>query len=118
MFVEAVSMGIGSFLSEESALEYEGSRAHSLKRNTLASFAMFAACVVGGLVPIIPYLFFDPLQAIPASIALSLGFLALLGFVQGHLSHVSPWTRMLRMVLLGGAAIMVGVVVGKIVGAV
>ncbi|MES2994832.1 MAG: VIT1/CCC1 transporter family protein [Patescibacteria group bacterium] len=113
--VEAFSMGIGSFLSEESAQEYEGVPTTNL-HTLLGSLAMFASCIIAGLVPIVPYFFLEDEQALFGSIALSLIVLAALGVVQARLSGRSVLPRVLRMVLLGGAAIFVGVLVGKAFG--
>jgi len=117
IFVEAVSMGIGSFLSEESGQEYEGRKVGSVKITALAALAMFVSCIVGGFVPFIPYFFFVGTAAIYASVIASLAALGLLGYIQARISRRKAWPRILRMVLLGGTAIAVGVVVGHLVGA-
>lgn len=116
IFVEAFSMGIGSFLSEESTQEYEGRRMSSVQA-ALGGIAMFVSCIAAGFVPILPYLFLDGAAALFWSIGLSLGVLGVLGFAQGQLAHRPAFPRILRMVLLGGMAIVVGVVVGKVFGA-
>jgi VIT1/CCC1 family predicted Fe2+/Mn2+ transporter len=113
--VEAFSMGIGSFLSEESAQEYEG-RSMTSMRAAAGGLAMFISCILAGLVPILPYLFLDGEAALAASIGLSLAVLAALGLVQGRIASRPVLPRILRMVLLGGAAILVGVAVGKVFG--
>lgn len=115
IFVEAFSMGIGSYLSEESAEEYEGKRVSGVSA-VIGAVLMFVSCVAAGFVPIIPYLLLDGSAALIGSIGLSLLVLALLGFVQGRLVHRRVMPRIFRMVLLGGAAILVGVVVGKVFG--
>lgn len=117
IFVEAFSMGIGSFLSEESAQEYEGRRTVSSVKAAAGGFVMFVSCVLAGLVPILPYLMLLSEAALPASIALSLSVLAGLGVAQAWLSRKAVWPRILRMVILGGTAIAVGVIVGRIFGA-
>ena len=117
IFVEAFSMGIGSFLSEESAQEYEGKRRMTSMRAASGGVVMFVSCVLAGFVPIIPYLVLPFEYALPGSIGLSLLVLSLLGYVHARLSKRAAWPRVLRMVLLGGTAILVGVLVGKLVGA-
>ncbi len=116
IFVEAFSMGVGSFLSEESAEDYEDKKKEG-KTTFYASIAMFLACIVGGFVPLLPYFVAEGITAIYASIALSVFFLGCLGFVQAKLSQKKVLPRVLRMVLLGGTAIAVGVIVGQVVGA-
>ncbi|HEX5774936.1 MAG TPA: VIT1/CCC1 transporter family protein [Candidatus Paceibacterota bacterium] len=116
IFVEAFSMGVGSFLSEESAQEYEGRSMTSL-RAAFGGVAMFVSCILAGLVPILPYLVLDGEAALAGSITLSLGVLAVLGLAQGRISRRPVLPRILRMVILGGAAVLIGVVVGKVFGA-
>lgn len=117
IFVEAFSMGVGSFLSEESAQEYERTRTVSSARAAAGGLVMFASCVLAGLVPIIPYLIFPSAYALAGSIAFSIAALALLGYAQARLSGRLAWPRIMRMALLGGAAILIGVMVGKVFGA-
>lgn len=117
IFVEAFSMGIGSFLSEESAQEYEGTRTVTSMHAASGGFVMFVSCVLAGLIPILPYLVLPYAYAMPGSIVLSLLILSLLGYVHALLAKKAAWPRVLRMVLLGGTAILVGVAVGKVVGA-
>lgn len=116
IFVEAFSMGVGSFLSEESAEDYEDTKGDGL-RTFYASIAMFVACVIGGFVPLLPYLVTEGVTAIYASIALSVFFLGCMGYVQAKVTGKKVWPRIVRMVLLGGTAIAVGVIVGQVVGA-
>jgi len=117
IFVEAFSMGIGSFLSEESAQEYDEVRTVSSMRAAAGGVVMFVSCVLAGLVPVIPYVLFSTAVAFPVSIGLSLFVLSLLGFVHARLVRRKIWPRVLRMVLLGGTAILVGVVVAKVFSA-
>ncbi|HYF29000.1 MAG TPA: VIT1/CCC1 transporter family protein [Candidatus Paceibacterota bacterium] len=116
IFVEAFSMGIGSFLSEESAQEYEKKRTMTSKRAALGGLVMFLSCIVGGLVPILPYLLLPPEYTLAGSITLSLIALSILGLVHARVSKRRAWPRVVRMVALGGTAILVGVAVGKLFG--
>ncbi|MEK7511010.1 MAG: VIT1/CCC1 transporter family protein [Patescibacteria group bacterium] len=116
VFVEAFSMGIGSFLSEESVQDNQGKRTVASVDAALGGLAMFVSCVVAGFVPVLPYLLLPSSAALPASIVVSLLVLSLVGYVHGRLVGKSVLPRMMRMVLLGGTAILVGVVVGKIFG--
>lgn len=116
IFVEAFSMGIGSFLSEESAEEYDGKKAGA-RITVYAAIAMFVSCIFGGFVPFLPYFFFSGMTAIIASVIASLTALGILGFVHARISKRRAWPRVLRMMILGGTAILVGVLVGQVVGA-
>ncbi len=108
-------MGIGSFLSEESAEEYEGRQTGTM-RVIAAAVVMFFACVIAGFIPLVPYFFVSGPAAIWSSASASLSVLALLGIIQARISNKRIWPRVLRMVALGGTAIVVGVLVGRLVG--
>lgn len=115
LFVEAFSMGVGSYLSEASAEEYTGAKnSISVQGALIMFFSYFAA----GFVPLAPYLVFDVTIAFILSISFSLLALFVLGAVS---SSIFKQTRTLRhgvkMLLIGGMAIAVGIIVGKLVNA-
>ena len=110
--VEAFSMAVGSFLSEEFVEEYEHKKEAYLQP-ALGAFIMFASFALAGFVPILPYLFFAGQQAILISVIASIIALFLLGMAGGHLSRIGIISRGLRMGLLGGSAIVIGIVVGS-----
>lgn len=113
IFVEGFSMAVGSFLSEESAEEYATKAQASDRRPFLGSLVMFISFIIAGFIPIIPYLIFSGSTALYWSIIFSLVFLFILGFVNAKVSTIKPWRRAVRMVVLGGLAISVGVIVGR-----
>ena len=115
LFVEAFSMGVGSFLSEESAEEYVGNKkSFSLHGALIMFFSYFAA----GFIPLAPYLMFDINKAFVSSVTLSLLALFLLGIVSSKIFQDKHSTKhAIRMLLIGGMAIAVGIVVGKLVNA-
>jgi VIT1/CCC1 family predicted Fe2+/Mn2+ transporter len=116
IFVEGFSMAVGSFLAEESAEEYEAGSAVSNRKPFLGAVAMFVSSVIAGFVPVVPYLLLSGTATETASIVLSIVFLGVLGFVHARIAKLSVWPRVIRMVILGGGAIVVGVVVGALVG--
>jgi VIT1/CCC1 family predicted Fe2+/Mn2+ transporter len=116
VFVEGFSMSVGSFLSEESAQEYVAGSNASNRVAVTGAGVMFVTFIIAGFVPIVPYLVFVGTNALWASIAVSVGLLAVLGFVQARFSKVNPWPRALRAAIFGGLAIGVGVLVGKLFG--
>lgn len=111
--VEGFSMGIGSFLTEETAEEMLGQPDNdglALK----GGLTMLASYIAAGFVPLSPYLIWDSVVAMPVSIALSL--LGLFGLGLGtalYFRRPKPMVRALKMFLLGGLAVLVGVVIGK-----
>lgn len=113
IFVEAVSMAAGSFLSESSAEEFSTQKDATSARSYVASFVMLISYVVSGFVPLAPYAFLAPAAAFPVSVGLSLVALLLLGALSGALSRTHFVKSALRMMLIGGLAIGVGIGVGN-----
>ena len=114
-FVEAFSMAVGSFLSESSAAEYAHEVATRTTRPVIDGIVMFVSYFVSGFIPLFPYIVFDPSRAFSISIVLSLAALFVLGVVGARLSGVSTIKSGARMFLVGGAAIAIGVLVGRLV---
>lgn len=120
IFVEALSMAAGSFLSESSAEDYALHKEGSIRTSLLSSVIMFFSYFIAGFVPIAPYIFMTGDVAFYTSIALSTVSLGFLGAFSASLSKTSPVKTIGRMVIIGGSAIVVGVLVGglvKVVGA-
>lgn len=114
IFVEAFSMGVGSYLSEQSANEF------LRKKSSLSipsGIIMFVSYFVAGFIPLSPYLIFEVNIAFPLSITASLVSLFLLGVVGAKIFKTPALKQAMRMFLLGGMAIAVGVIVGAIVNA-
>jgi len=114
--VEALSMAAGSFLSEESAKEYESKHAISYRYALAGACIMFASYIVAGLFPLLPYLILSGTEALAASVMLSLILLGALGTYHGKIADVSAVRSAFRMVLIGGAAIALGVFIGQLFG--
>lgn len=113
IFVEAFSMGVGSFLSETSAQEYR-EELGGKKKSGVAAGIMFTSYFVAGFVPLCPYVFLPIGIAFWTSIGLSIAALFLLGVASARVSK-SSWLRTgLRVALLGGLAIVIGVSIGAI----
>ena len=113
--VEAFSMSVGSFLSErtteESFSDYRPHESNSL----LAAVIMFVSYLVCGLIPLFPYLILPINQAFPWSIAISLVALFILGFVSAKILKTRVLKNGLRMLIIGGLAIGLGVIIGMII---
>ena len=113
-FVEAFSMAVGSFRSEESAEECRTQQEVSDKRPLAAGFIIFFSFILASFIPIVPYFFWACRGAV-FFIGLSIVALFIVGAVSAKMTNVRIVRRSLKMMLLGGAAIVVGVVVGKVV---
>lgn len=110
--VEAFSMSVGSFLSErtieESLPDYVEKKSNSL----IAAIIMFASYFICGLIPLFPYFIVAPDQAFVWSIFASIVALLILGFVSAKILKTNIIKSALRMMIIGGMAIGLGVVVG------
>jgi VIT1/CCC1 family predicted Fe2+/Mn2+ transporter len=106
--VEALSMGVGAFLSEKGVHELPGGKKHR-DNPTVDGIIMFFSYFVSGFVTLMPYKIMPVGPAKYCSVALTLFTL----FMVGYLPH-----RELkgggRMVTLAGIAIFVGYVVAQI----
>jgi predicted membrane protein (TIGR00267 family) len=118
-FVEAFSMAVGSFISEQSTEEYavkEGEKSAAPGNQPLVGgVVMFVSFVLTSFIPIVPYFLFGAAAALWASIGFSIIALFIVGIVSARISKVNLWRRGLQTMLLGGAAIVIGVLVGKFV---
>lgn len=110
--VEAVSMAAGEFLSDEAVHELDKKQQ---KDDTIFSAAvMFVSYSLGGLIPVIPVMLLPLNQGIIGSIIAAFIGLFILGFVKGKIVNVSQVRSALQMLIIGGIAAIIGVVVGLI----
>ncbi len=116
IFVEAISMAAGSFLSEYSAEEFEKKSEVPAGRALADAAIMFVSYFLSGFIPLAPYIFLLTTDAFILSNVLSLVALYALGTVGARLARVSIWRSGLRMVIVGGLAIAVGIGVGTFLG--
>lgn len=113
IFVEAFSMGVGSFLSEQSSETYIKQGPSASRLSLGAAVIMFASYFLSGFIPLSPYLIAaDTRQAFVWSILASLIALFVLGMWGASLSKLPKARGGLRMMLIGGIAIALGVSVG------
>lgn len=111
IFVEAFSMGVGSYLTEYIIRPSESSKQ---KIPTRAGIVMFISYIVSGGIPLAPYIFFSGALALSLSIIFSLVALICLGIVSSVFSKTNMVKNTLRMFILGGSAIAIGIFVGII----
>lgn len=72
-------------------------------RNSAATIAV--SYILGGLVPLAPYMLFTKMNsALAVSVAVTLAALFLFGFVKGRLTGISPWRGGLQTAVIGGLA--------------
>jgi len=117
IFVEAFSMGVGSFLSEDTTEDLVTKKiAHKI--SILGAIIMFVSYFLAGLVPLSPYIFFEVKNAFLSSNAFALVALFLLGAVSAMKYGRSAVKLGTKMFVMGGFAIVVGIIVGRIVQAI
>lgn len=75
--------------------------------------AMFFAYIVGGLIPLFAYFILPVSYAMPISIVITLFGLFVLGGATTRFTKQSIWKAGLRMLVLGGLALAVGLLVGQ-----
>lgn len=111
--VEGLSMGIGSFLTEETTDEMEGEKSETSKSITGGIVMLFSYCLAG-LVPLAPYAFFSGIFAVYFSVVASLIGLFALGCGTSLYYHrQSPLHHGLKMMFMGGLAVVIGMLIGK-----
>lgn len=102
VFVEAFSMGVGSFLSERSAEEYITHKEAVSRPSIMAAFIMFISYLVAGFLPLLPYVFITVHYAFPLSIVFSLVFLFLLGVLSAKAFRINIIRNGMEMLVMGG----------------
>lgn len=112
--VEAFSMAMGDFLSEESAEEYMSHSNVNARPSITAAILMFISCVLASLIPLIPYIIFTSGAALVVSICVSIFTLFIVGVLSARFSRLPMLWRGARMALLGGAAIVMGIAIGSL----
>lgn len=111
--VEALSMGVGQYLSEKSVHELDTTGKHT-DNLFIGGGLMFLSYFLGGLVPLTPIILFQLPLASNLSIIFSLLGLFILGYLKGRLVKVKRLRSALEMLLLGGATTAIGIIVGHI----
>ena len=114
IFVEAISMGAGSFLAEDSAEDFEKKAEVPIKYPLHGGVVMFFSYFLSGFIPLLPYVFLSVKTAIPVSVGASLAALFALGLFSAKISHTPLIKSATRMMIVAGLAILAGVLVGKI----
>ena len=109
--VEASSMAAGQYSSEKAVhqLDKTGKHTDSLMAGALI---MFVAYFLGGMVPIIPTVLFQPGIARIISIIGAFMALFLLGYIKGKLVEHQPLRSAVELFIIGSMATAIGLIVG------
>jgi VIT1/CCC1 family predicted Fe2+/Mn2+ transporter len=115
IFVEAFSMGSGSYLSESFSQDFTKEKTKFRSRSFLASTIMFFSYFSAGFIPLAPYMILPVPQAFAVSIIFSLSALFVLGAASAKFMQLKVLNHGLRMFIIGGLAILIGCLVGKFI---
>lgn len=110
--VEATSMAAGQYSSEKAVhqLDKRGRHRDDL---IIGSIMMFFSYLLAGLIPISPFLFFDLESARVMSVFAALLSLFVVGYFKGRIVQYRAFRSALEMLIIGGLATVVGLVVGN-----
>lgn len=114
LFVEAFSMAAGSFLSENSAENYMKVENSSVKHSFISGVIMFFSYFISGFIPLSPYLIWSVDKALTFSVTFSVIALFVLGLVGAKISKTRQIKNAIKMVIIGGIAIAIGLAAGAI----
>lgn len=111
--IEAVSMGAGEYLSDDAVQDLDKLKRH--RENPLVSGLLMLVSYLGaGLVPLVPVLVFPYPMSLALSIIFALTGLFVLGYSKGRVLHTSPWRGAFKILVVGGMATGLGIVVGMV----
>ena len=74
------------------------------RRALVSAMTIAAAYIVGGFIPLGPYMAMKASTALAASVGITLIALAIFGYVKGHFTGASPVRSAVQTVLIGGLA--------------
>jgi VIT1/CCC1 family predicted Fe2+/Mn2+ transporter len=114
VMVEAFSMGIGTFLSENNSEEIIAKKTIGFAPAIKSGFVMYFSYVIGGLFVLSPYFFLSAQIGSFFSIVFSLLGLSCVGLFTAHLAKTSYLTELVKALLIGGVATLIGIAVGKL----
>lgn len=110
--VESLSMGAGQYMSEKSVHQMDKTGKHT-DSLIVGGGLMALSYFLGGLVSLTPIIFLRlPLSA-TVSIAAAMVGLFVLGLFKAHIVKVNPLRSAIEILILGGAATLMGLLVGK-----
>jgi VIT1/CCC1 family predicted Fe2+/Mn2+ transporter len=112
IIVEALSMGAGAYISEDSTNDLE-TVAQKKDNQLYDSLVMFMSYLLVGLIPLSPYLFSpDTRLAFYWSVGATLIALFLLGVFRGFYVGRSIWRSAWKITIIGSATAAIGVAAG------
>lgn len=109
--VGAISISASEYISDD-AIE-ESAKSHRGRSRALTDSAiMLAAYFLASLIPLLPVIFFSYPASLYVSIASALMGLVVLGYIKSKVLHTNPLKGIMKVVIVGGLATALGVLVG------
>lgn len=109
IIVEALSMGAGQFLSERAVHQMDRQHSDNL---LLGAGLMFGSYFLAGFIPLLPVMLFDFPTSIYVSVSSAFIGLFVLGYIKGKVVQTAPLRSGLEILLIGGAATVLGLLAG------
>ncbi|MEX2006908.1 MAG: VIT1/CCC1 transporter family protein [Candidatus Saccharimonadales bacterium] len=113
MVVEAISMGAGEYLSDDAVQDLDKLK-RPRERPSVSGLLMFTAYFLAGFVPLVPVLLLTYPGSVWVSVIFALCGLFVLGYLKGRVLKTSPFRGGLKILVVGGLATLLGVVVGLV----
>lgn len=111
--VESISMGAGEYLSDDAVAELDKLKRH--KNSPLTSgLLMFVSYLAAGMIPLLPIVLFTYPASLWFSVIFALLGLFSLGFLKGKLLRTSPMHGGVKILIVGGLATGLGLLVGSL----
>lgn len=111
--VEAISMGAGEYISDDS-IEQANKQGRGRSSALNDGLIMLGSYFVAGLIPLLPVVFFSYPTSLYFSIFFALCGLFILGYVKSKVLHTNPWRGAVKVMIVGGLATALGIIVGLI----
>ena len=111
--VESLSMGAGQYMGEKSVHQLDKTGKHT-DNLYIGGSLMILSYFLGGLIPLVPIILFQFPYSATLSIIFALAGLFVLGYLKAHIVKVNPLKSAVEVLILGGVATLIGLIVGHI----
>lgn len=111
VIIEAVSMGVGEYLSDEAIQEIDKVKRHR-EKPFISGGLLTMSYLIAGMVPIIPVVLFDFPLSLLVSVFFAFISLFLIGYIQGKIIYTKPYRSGFKILLVEGIATLLGLFVG------
>lgn len=112
IFVEAMSMAIGSLVSEHAVEEFKQKKELPITKSLTGPFIMLVSYIAGGFIPLLPFIFLWGRYSLLISVFVTLFALAVFSYVNAKRYKIRVSHYISEALLVGGLSIIIGIVVG------